>query len=788
LKVLKRTGKLVELNLSKINLQAERVCKGLEDVSVSELALDAQIQFFEGISTREIDEALILSARSKIEKEPNYSYVAARLLLSTIYKDIFKVSYTEKNFDKLYKKSFIENVKMGVNIAIYDNVLAEYDLEFYSSKLKIENDLKFDYFGAKLLEDRYLLRNRDGEILETPQMFWMRVALGLGIGQENQEEFVLNLYEKLSNFEYCPSTPTLFNSGTIHSQLSSCYGGVVEDSLGGIFGSISSCAQLSKWSGGLGMSLTPLRARNSKIQGTGGVSSGILGWVKCFNAMISCVDQGGGKRTGSLALYLEPWHLDFEAFLDLRRNVGDDRFRAHDTHFAAWICDEFMSRVKNDADWYLVDPKEFPELYSTYGKVFSRNYNDIISKIEAGLVKNFKQLKAKDLWKKILSSLFETGYPWITFKDAANLRYTDKNSGIINSTNLCTEIFLHSKESTYDEDIKVTAGEYFVCSLGSVNLNEHILDDSVDWEKLKKSVIIGIKAINATVDLNYYPIKETENFNRKYRPLALGVFGWHDLFQALNIAYDSPQALELSSKIQEFVHYWSIFTSVSLTVDEGGAYEAFGSSEWAKGTFQHDYFSIPNLTLDWEYLKDYVKKFGMRNSCVNAIAPNASIANVVGASNSIDPYSSVLYVFSGLTGKNTIINKRFVKKMKILGLWDSNMLRKIKLSNGILTNIEGISDEIKEVFKDAWSIPTKTLIDHASARQMFIDQGQSFNVYCSTTSLKELSDIYMYAWEKGLKSTYYLRNKEQTSTEKVSLKESQEVCSIENKEDCLSCQ
>jgi ribonucleoside-diphosphate reductase alpha chain len=782
--VKKRNGRLEDLNLDKINKCVERASKELADVSVSEIVLDASLQLYDKIATVEIDKALIMSARSKIEKEPNYAYVAARLLLNNLYKEVFGEGVDSDVFDLQYRKSFIQNTKRLVKAGRLTPDLLSYDLNLLSEKLCPERDSLFKYLGIQTLYDRYFIHIKERR-MESPQAFYMRVAMGLCLEEDNKEERAIEIYNMMSEFRYSPSTPTLFNSGTQRSQLSSCYLSTVHDSIDGIFGTIHGQARLSKYAGGLGIDWTPVRSSGSYIQGTNGKSSGLIPWLKIFNDTLVGVNQGG-KRKGAGCAYLEIWHLDVEDFLDLRKNTGDDRRRCHDMNTALWIPDEFMTHVKNEEDWYLFDPAECSDLHDTYGPKFSKLYRHYKKMADEGDIKNFEKIPAKDLWKKSLKSLFETGHPWVTFKDPSNIRYSNKHSGVVHSSNLCTEILLHTKPTVYNEGEVIERGETAVCNLASVNLSNHIKVRTIDWKKLQKTVEIAVRGLDNVINLNFYPTEEARNSNIKNRPIGLGVMGTHDMLHKLGVNYDSPEAVALCDKVQEFISLHAIKTS-SLLAKEKGTYPTFGGSEWDKGNFPIDTFCemmserSPGKVADdktsfetleeWDSVRELVSKYGMRNSNVMAIAPTATISYIQGCSQSIEPDYSVLFVYSTLSGEFTMINEHFVSMAKKKGIWSQALVDALKSVDGDVSALVDLDDSIKDEFKNAFDIDFYTLIEAASARQKWIDMGQSLNLYNKFESLKYLNDMYMYAWDKGLKTTYYLRSKAATRLEKSTVSE-----------------
>ena len=805
IKVKKRNGRLEEFQVDKINASAQRACEEIEDVSASEIVLDAQLQLFDKITTKEIDTALILSAREKIEKEPNYSFAAARLLLNCLYKEVFKEGVDSDTFSLQYRKSFIQNTKKLVKLNRLNKKLLDFDLQKLSEALKIRRDKKFKYLGIQILFDRYFIR-QDDKIMEAPQCFWMRIAMGLAINEKDKTEKAIEFYDMLSQMLYTSSTPTLFNSGTVKSQLSSCYLNTFDDSIDGIFDGAWQEARKSKYAGGLGLDVTPFRSTGSHIQGTNGISSGLVPWLKIYNDLLVAVNQGG-KRPGAGCAYLEPWHLDFEDFLNLRRNTGDDRLRCHDMNTASWIPDEFMRRVQNDDAWYFFDPKE-TALHDCFGNEFDKKYNQLCGEAEKGLIKNYRVTPAKELWKKMLKVLFETSHPWNTFKDPCNIRYTNQHAGIVNSSNLCTEITLHTKASKYEQGEKTEIGETAVCNLGSINLLNHLNEtgDELDYVKLENTIRIAIRMLDNVIDINFYPTKESKNSNFKNRPIGLGVMALHDVLHKLNIPIDSEEAVDFNDKFFEFYSMHAIYAS-SLLAKERGSYENYEGSLWSKNILPID--SYNNLTSyrnkqefetgqgqtlkGWGRIRQHVSDFGMRNSNVMAIAPTATIGYINGVEQSIEPNFSVLFVYENKSGNFYITNEHFVRDMKSLNLWSPELAELVKSVDGDLSMLNGdIPNDIKSKYKTAFDRDMFTLIESNAARQKWIDQAISFNLYNSQTSLKYLNDIYMKCWEKGLKTTYYLRNRAASKIEKSTQSNNEaESCSIEamkNGETCESCQ
>ena len=807
--VKKRNGKLEGINSNKINLCVERACAGLDDVSASEIILDANVQLYDKITTAEIDRALIMSARAKIEKEPNYSYAASRLLLGTLLKEVFGESRDCDAFEHQYRLSFIKNIKILAKNEVLNPALLDFDLKKLSLAIKPERDLKFKYLGLQIICDRYLLHVEDRK-LETPQAFWMRVAMGLALNEENKEEKAIEFYEAISQFLLCPSTPTLFNSGTMHSQLSSCYLNTFDDSIDGIFEGLWQEARKSKFAGGLGLDVTNFRATNAYVKGTNGKSSGLIPWLKIYNDTLIAVDQGG-KRPGAGCAYLETWHLDVEDFLDLKKNTGDERRRCHDMNTANWIPDLFMRRIQDDGDWYLFSPNDVRDLHEIYGNEFDETYAKYCKRVDEGEILNFKKVKAKDLWKKMLRVLFETGHPWITFKDSSNLRYSNSHEGTVHSSNLCTEIQLHSKPSKFKNGEKIEVGETAVCNLSSINLKEHIKNGKLDYALIAKTIATQIRMLDNVIDLNFYPTKEAANSNLRHRPIGAGSMGWADVFHSHKIDFSSEEAVQFSDELQEFISYHCLLNS-NLLAKEKGVYPSYEGSKWSQGVLPIDTYQLLmnylsqspiefksrkfSPKLDWEVLRKNIVESGVRNSNTMAIAPTATISYIQGCAPCIEPDFSVLFVYENKSGNLTIINEWFVNECKERGIWNLATVEMIKAVDGDLSLLNGsIPTDLKARYSVAFDRDQFKLIDSAAARQKWIDMGQSLNLFNKGTSLKLLNDLYIHARNRGLKATYYLRNKSASKIEKSTgaLKvegtneEEPKACSLLNPS-CESCQ
>ena len=642
------------------------------------------------------------------------------------------------------------------------------DIERLGKAINPERDNLFTYLGLQTLYDRYFIHDSETRY-ELPQVFFMRVSMGLALREEQREERAIEFYNLLSSFDYMSSTPTLFNSGTKHSQLSSCYLTTVPDDLHGIYGAIQDNAMLSKWAGGLGNDWTPVRGLGSQIKGTNGKSQGVVPFLKVVNDTAVAVNQGG-KRKGAVCSYLETWHMDIEEFVELRKNTGDDRRRTHDMNTANWVPDLFLKRVSEDKKWTLFTPSDTPDLHDLYGKDFEKRYEEYEAQTKTGEIEFFKEVEAKELWKKMLSMVFETGHPWITFKDVCNLRSPQQHIGVVHSSNLCTEITLNTSQE-----------EIAVCNLGSVNLTHHIKDNAMDEVKLEKTINTAIRMLDNVIDINFYAVEAAETSNMRHRPIGLGIMGFHDALYMLNTPYASQEAVDFADTSMEMVSYYAIKASSDLA-KERGKYQSYEGSLWSQGILPldsikllkesrgDDYLDIDeSSTMDWETLREKVKKQGMRNSNVMAIAPTATIANITGVSQSIEPTYQNLYVKSNLSGEFTVTNIPMVEKLKELGLWDSVMINDLKYYDGAVKGISRIPEEIKELFATAFDIEPRWLIDAASRRQKWIDQSQSLNLYIDEPNGKKLDIMYRMAWLRGLKTTYYLRSRSATTTEKSTI-------------------
>lgn len=905
LRVKKRNGTLASYDPNKINKCAERACAGLEGVSASELILDSELKIFDKITTEEIDKTLLLEARSKMYKEPNWGLVASRILASCVYKEVLKESVDSDTFDSDYRAAFIKNIKRGIKDGILSDKLLAFDLKRLAAKLVPSRDDTIDYAAMQNLSDRYFLRDRSKKLLETPQAFYMRVAMGVsipefGFGKIDPNEVAEKLYDIYSTKLASPSTPTLFNAGTNKNQLISCFLSNIPDSIDGIFDGLWQEARKSKYAGGLGFHVSSIRGTGANIKGTNGKSSGLIPWLKVYNDMLIACDQAG-KRVGSGCAYLEPWHIDVEEFLDLRKSNGEERRRCHDLNFALWCSDVFFKRIQQDGQWTLLCPSECPDLTELYADEFEKRYVEYEKMFDDGKIKLGKRIKAKDLWKLVLKSLFETSHPWITYKDASNKRYSNKHQGTIHGSNLCvapeteiltdkgyrriedlagnditiwngeewslarcektgfnkilqvrvnivgfgglkfsrdinvteyhkfydsgnneirarelkvgtvleswtdpytrlkyenstvefvgepdrldntycvyepkrnrvvfngiltgncTEIFLHNKPSQYEDGVKTEIGETAVCCLSSINVSNHLDEKGkVDKEKVADTVKWLIRALDNVIEQNYYPTKEAEKSAKLHRALGLGTMGWFDMYVKKGIPCDSDKAIEIADQLTELISYNAINASADLARERGN-YPTFDGSEWSKGIVPIDNYEGDiggGGKLNWDVLREKVKG-GIRNSNLMAVAPNASIAYQHGCEQSHEPIFSVIFTYENKSGNYYIVNRHFINDMKKEGIWSPAFAEAVKTVDGDVTRLD-IPQKYKDLYKKCFDRDMFKLIDACAARQKWVDQGLSFNLYNGGTSLKYLNDIYMHCWKRGLKSTYYLRNK-----------------------------
>ena len=778
-------------------------CEGLEDVSRDAIYDETLKNLFPGVKMEDVRTSLVMTARTMVEKDPNYSYVTARLLMDTLRSEALNFlgiaeAATQSEMHYRYAATLKPYIEKGVELDLLSPLLLEFDLSLLGEALQAERDQQFTYLGLQTLYDRYFIQSESIRF-ELPQVFFMRVAMGLASKEDNREQRAIEFYNLISSFDYMVSTPQLFNSGTLRPQLSSCFLTTVPDDLHGIYSSIRDNAMLSKWAGGLGNDWTPVRALGAHIKGTNGKSQGVVPFLKVVNDTAVAVNQGG-KRKGAVCSYLETWHLDIEEFLELRKNTGDDRRRAHDMNTANWIPDLFMKRVFKDQDWTLFSPNTVPELHELHGKAFEDAYEEYERQATAGQITPYKTIKATDLWRKMISMLFETGHPWITFKDACNARSPQQHKGTIHSSNLCTEITLNTSQD-----------EIAVCNLGSINLVNHVEQSGLNQEKLKNTITTAVRMLDNVIDINYYSVPQAENSNLKHRPIGMGIMGFQDSLYKQRIPYASEQAVEFADVSMEMISYYAISASTELA-EERDRYDSYEGSLWDQGVLPIDSLKILRETrgedffdvnmeqrLDWDNLRARIKQTGMRNSNVLAIAPTATIANISGISASIEPTYQNLYVKSNLSGEFTVVNPYLVDDLKKLNLWDDVMVNDLKYYEGSVQKIDRVPDEIKHLYATAFEMEPRWLVDAASRRQKWIDQAQSLNLYVAEASGKKLDITYRMAWLRGLKTTYYLRALAATTTEKSTVsdnslnKVSNETvpvpmaCSLDDPE-CEACQ
>jgi ribonucleoside-diphosphate reductase alpha chain len=758
-------GQRIPLDLENLKGLIVSACQNLgADVKPDPIMAETMRNLYDGVPMDEVYKASILAARTLIEKDPDYTYATARLLLHTIFKEVLGRDLPPSEMAASYPDYFPGFIKKGVDNELLDERLLQYDLKKLGAALKAERDLKFDYLGLQTLYDRYFLHVRKTRI-ELPQAFFMRVAMGLALNEIDREARAIEFYEVLSSFDFMSSTPTLFNSGTLRSQLSSCYLTTVPDDLDGIYESIKENALLSKFAGGLGNDWTRVRALGSHIKGTNGESQGVVPFLKVVNDTAVAVNQGG-KRKGAVCTYLESWHLDIEEFLELRKNTGDDRRRTHDMNTANWIPDLFMRRVMEKGEWTLFSPSNVPDLHDKFGIEFEKAYVAYEEKAKRGEIKPSRTVQATDMWRKMLTMLFETGHPWITFKDACNVRSPQQHVGVVHSSNLCTEITLNTSDT-----------ETAVCNLGSVNLLQHLKDGGVDHDKLKRTIATAMRMLDNVIDINYYAVKKARDSNMRHRPVGLGVMGFQDALYELRIPYASQEAVDFADRSMEAVCYHAYWASTELA-RERGKYSSYKGSLWDKGILPLDTLELltqarggyvevdRSASLDWDALRKKIAQDGMRNSNCVAIAPTATISNIIGVDASIEPCFGNLSVKSNLSGEFTVINHYLVRDLKRLGLWDDVMVMDLKHFDGSLRPIDRVPQEVKALYATAFEVEATWLVEAAARRQKWIDQAQSLNIYMAGASGKKLDDTYKLAWLRGLKTTYYLRTTSATHAEK----------------------
>jgi ribonucleoside-diphosphate reductase alpha chain len=770
LHVTRADGTRVPLDEARMAAVVDEACRDLEQVAAAKVLAEARRNLFDGVAEKDVGTALVMAARVQIEQEPNYSQVTARLLMDNLRREALSFlaglpqEATQAEMGERYPEYFHAYIKRAAQLELVDSELTRYDLEALGKALKPERDLQFTYLGLQTLYDRYFIHS-GGVRFELPQAFFMRVAMGLAINEVDREARAVEFYELLSSFDFMSSTPTLFNSGTLRPQLSSCYLTTVPDDLDGIFGAIKDNALLSKFAGGLGNDWTRVRGMGAHIKGTNGKSQGVVPFLKVANDTAVAVNQGG-KRKGAVCAYLETWHIDVEEFIELRKNTGDDRRRTHDMNTANWIPDLFMQRVVEEGDWTLFSPSETGDLHDLVGSAFAKRYAEYEAKAARGEIKVFKKIKAVDLWRKMLAMLFETGHPWMTFKDPCNLRSPQGHVGVVHSSNLCTEITLN----TSDDEIAV-------CNLGSVNLAAHVKDGALDLPKLERTVTTAMRMLDNVIDYNYYSVPQARRSNLRHRPVGLGIMGFQDALYAMRLPYASEDAVTFADTSMEAVSYFAIQASTQLA-EERGRYATYEGSLWSQGILPID--SIDRLgevrgqylqqdtsrTLDWDGLRERVKTVGMRNSNTMAIAPTATISNICGVSQSIEPTYQNLFVKSNLSGEFTVINPYLVHDLKERGLWDEVMVNDLKYYDGSVQPLDRVPADLKALYATAFELDTRWLVEAASRRQKWIDQGQSLNLYMAEPSGKKLDNLYKLAWVRGLKTTYYLRSMGATHVEK----------------------
>ena len=793
------------IDLNKVRQMIEESCFETKYVSVDLIMEEVVRNLYSGMKAEDINSVAVMSARTLTEKEPNYSFVAARLLSVQLWQEALDFlnlrQLEEMAIDKRYQAYFPEYIKQACELSLLDPVLLrEFDLDRLAKALLPERDRQFKHLGMQTLYDRYFIHSKEVHF-ELPQAFFMRVAMGLAANEVNQDERAIEFYRVLSSFDFMSSTPTLFNSATLYPQLSSCYLTTVDDDLHGIFGAMQDNAMLSKFAGGLGNDWTPVRAMGSRIKGTNGKSQGVVPFLKVANDTAVAVNQGG-KRKGAVCAYLETWHLDIEEFLDLRKNTGDDRRRTHDMNTANWIPDLFMQRVKDQGKWTLFSPDEVNDLHDLFGKDFEKRYLDYEAATKRGEIKLFKEIDASDLWRKMMNMVYETGHPWLTFKDPCNIRSPQQHTGRVHSSNLCTEITLNTSQT-----------EIAVCNLGSINLAQHVDENGLNVKKLEKTITIAMRMLDNVIERNYYSVKKARDSNLRHRPVGLGIMGFQDALYKMRIPYSDERAVEFADRSMETVSYFAIQASVDLAV-ERGAYSTFDGSLWSQGilpidslnklaeTRQPSTFKVDmSSTLDWDSLRERIKTEGIRNSNTMAIAPTATISNICGITQSIEPTYQNLFVKSNLSGEFTVVNTYLCDDLRKQNLWDEVMVNDLKYYDGSIGQIDRIPAELKELYATAFEVDPRWLVEAASRRQKWIDQSQSLNLYMADPSGKKLSNLYQLAWVRGLKTTYYLRSIAATHVEKSTIDHSgsnlnavsvdsnvsqASMCTLD--EDCEACQ
>jgi ribonucleoside-diphosphate reductase alpha chain len=774
LQVTMADGTKKPLDTERLRKILKEACDQVSGTDPEALMEETKRALFDGVAEADVSNAATMAARTFIEREPNYTYVAARVLLDSLRQEALtfvggnREEATQQEMSEQYPSYFESYIKKAISLELVDSRLGNYDLKKIGKALRPERDFNFNYLGLQTLYDRYFIQSEDVRF-ELPQAFFMRVAMGLAINEIETEKWTIKFYDLLSSFDFMSSTPTLFNSGTLRPQLSSCYLTSIPDDLDGIFGAIKDDALLSKFAGGLGNDWTSVRGMGAHIKGTNGKSQGVVPFLKVANDTAVAVNQGG-KRKGAMCAYLESWHIDIEEFTELRKNTGDDRRRTHDMNTANWIPDLFMQRVCEDEQWTLFSPDETPDLHDAFGKEFEVLYCDYERKADLGEIRNFKRVRAVELWRKMLAMVYETGHPWFTFKDACNLRSPQQHAGVVHSSNLCTEITLNTSP---DKEIAV-------CNLGSVNLTQHILDGALDSNKLEKTINTAMRMLDNVIDYNYYSVATAKASNLKHRPVGLGIMGFQDALYKLNLPYSSEEAVSFADKSMEAVSYYAITASSNLA-EERGTYQSFQGSLWSQGILPIDSIKLleqgrngylemdREQTLDWDSLREKVRTIGMRNSNCMAIAPTATISNICGVSQSIEPTYQNLFVKSNLSGDFTVVNMYLVEDLKKANLWDEVMVNDLKYYDGSVSQIDRIPSSLKALYATAFELDTRWLIEAGSRRQKWLDQAQSLNLYMSEPSGTKMDNLYKLAWIKGLKTTYYLRTMGATHVEKSTL-------------------
>ena len=758
-------GKKRAIDQNYIRKKFEKAAEGLDDINIDSLVQRCEAELYDGMDATDVETVLSLTARSFIERDPAYSKLAARLATSKLYDEVFG-SYSERKLASTYRTFFIKNIQHSVAQGRLLPAMLDYDLEKLARALKIERDHEFEYLGFETLYDRYFLQEEAvSRRLETPQAFWMRVAMGIALNEQDKEAKAIEFYDVMSQMDYVPSSPTLFHAGTKRAQMSSCYLSTVDDSLDHIFKVYGDSAQLSKYAGGLGVDWTNIRGTGAWIGDTNITSQGVVPFLRIANDVTVAINRSG-RRRGATAAYLETWHYDIEDFLDLRRNTGDERRRTHDMNTANWIPDLFMKRVNEGGSWTLFSPDEVPDLHHTYGAKFEQAYANYEAKAERGEIKLYKKIAARDLWRKMITMLFETGHPWITFKDPSNVRSPQDHVGVVHNSNLCTEITLNTSND-----------ETAVCNLGSVNLRRHMKSGVLDREKLAATVKVAMRMLDNVIDLNYYPTKEAKASNMRHRPVGLGVMGFQDALYLADIDFDSDAAVRFADQSMELISYHAILSSAELA-RERGSYESYAGSKWDRGIFPIDTLDLleqergtpigvmRTSALDWEPVRAAVAQNGMRNSNTMAIAPTATLSNITGCFPCIEPIYKNLYVKSNISGNFTVVNAYLVEDLKRLGLWNQTVLEEIKQHDGSIADVSIIPPRLRAKYKEVFDIDTEWLIKAAAYRGKWIDQSQSLNIFFKGSSGKRLADLYMLAWHMGLKTTYYLRTLAASSVEK----------------------